>query len=834
MRALAMLLIIATSLSTPACVGSTIHGLDEAAWFELLASGRPLPFSSGDTIDYDALSKLGPGAILFIAMRAGDAGDGALAVEMLGQAVLRESGRYRTRSVALLADALLAAGDGSALVSLCQAPVGAELPPYRRSWLEASGLVISGSYAQAAAAIDAMRLNFPAESARDSAELAAMALEAGYKAGRGRWADEFASITAMHGSTHVYAALAKAVGLLSGPGANAAQAISAVGARTFQLAEARSLVGSRDYGPAVVAFRRYVAGTESPEAIAARLAAADAARTMVPSPALVSIPDATPEPTPGSAAGASEGQEPAIENDTLPEDPAAKPLSPDAAAGLLLTLPRAAASDAAKAFMAASRDEGAAGFARIVESTYNRGAEPARAYFDAYWNGRFLRAAERWQDAEAWFTKATGLAATAAERDAAAWYAVELAWKRSPFQAIAQLGKAMLASRNPLWFSDLIEPLSREALVARDGKALVSLDAALEDVMGARDEARLSYLCARAAQAGIITDADVAAAFGPAFGSAEAYAEARLRKAYGQKVDDWYRLAAAYRLGEPLVEMFSTVPAKPAMTEAAPAESKQVRDPDTAEPPEAVSADEYALALARFGLGSRLRAELGTEYSSLSWDTVRSVAESLSAAGHHAQALRIVATLFWKSAFTPSRRDAELYWPRPWRDEFAAAASGTGLDEFLLYGLARSESAFDPVAVSKSGAVGLIQLMPATAAEMAGRLRLDAYDLTDPEDNLALGSAYFARVLGGVGGRALPAVFSYNGGPTRFKRWEAEYGNLPLDLMLEALSYAETRQYGRNVATAALSYAALYGEGDIREYFAYLLGEGPVPASGLD
>jgi len=123
----------------------------------------------------------------------------------------------------------------------------------------------------------------------------------------------------------------------------------------------------------------------------------------------------------------------------------------------------------------------------------------------------------------------------------------------------------------------------------------------------------------------------------------------------------------------------------------------------------------------------------------------------------------------------------------------------------------------------------LTQLMPATAAEMAGRLKLSDWSLTDPEDNLVMGSAYFARVLAGTDGRVLPALFSYNAGPTRFKRWEAEYGDLPPDLMLEALSYAETRQYGRNVATAALAYAALYGEKDLRSYFAWLIGEGPRP-----
>ena len=369
------------------------------------------------------------------------------------------------------------------------------------------------------------------------------------------------------------------------------------------------------------------------------------------------------------------------------------------------------------------------------------------------------------------------------------------------------------------------------------------------------------YLCARAATTGVIRDRDVSAAFGDVFRGAADYAESRLRKAYDQKADPWYRLAAAYRLGLPLVDPLaapeapaiapphidspeSTSPSSPSSTAPAgsateatsastvpgyPGSSAGASGGGKKAEPAPVSPDEYALSLAKFGLGKKLRSELGTEFSSLARDTVRSVAETLSAADRHDQAYRLIATLFWKADFTPTRRDAELYWPRPYRDQFAAAVQATGLDEFLLYGLARSESAFDPKAVSKSGAVGLTQLMPATAAETAKRLRMEEFDLNDPADNLAIGSAYFARVMGNLDGRVLPAVFSYNGGPTRFRRWEAEYGALPLDLLLEALSYSETRQYGRNVATAALSYAALYGEGDLRTYFAWLIGEGPRP-----
>lgn len=796
----AAILIITLALVTPSCVGSTIHGLDEVAWFELLARGESLPIKAGEKVDYDAIERLGPGAILFLGMRAQVNRNDSLAIAMFSEAVRRETGRYRTRATALLGDSLLAAKDGPGLVELCQSDAGVELSPYRRYYLEASGLFLSALYSQALATIDTMRSAYPAEAGRDAAEIAAMALEAGFRAGHGRWVDEFSAITAMDGSTRVYAALSTIVGLVGSSSLNdAATAIRAVGPGTFQLAQARALSGAREFGPAILAFRRYAAGIESPESIAER------------------IHSLTP---------ATGGQESAI----VITDYAALPLTPKLAANLFLMLPRAAASDAAKAFIATSREEGAGGFRTIVQSTLDRGADPSRAYFDAYWHARFLRDAGSWQEAGAWFWKAAGLAASHSERDAAAWYAVEASLKQSRAAAIPALGKALAASRNPGYYADLIEPLSREALVARDGKALAALDAAVSALASGRDAARLAYLCARAAQSGIITDAQVTAAFVGIYKNADAYAEARLRAAYNQKSDDWYRLAAAYRLGEPLFAQLAPSEDTGSTAVVALPEAKEASAVVPADiGPEDVGPDEYALGMARFGLGHRLRAELGTEFGLLTKDTVRQVAEALWNADRHDHAYRLIATQFWKADFIPTRRDAELYWPRPYRDIFTAAALATGMDEFLLYGLARSESAFDRVVVSKSGAVGLTQLMPATAAEMAERLRLTGYDLTDPVDNVTIGSAYFARILSGVNGRVLPAVFSYNGGPTRFRRWEAEYGNLPLDLMLEALSYEETRQYGRNVVTAALSYAALYGEGDLRAYFSWLLGETPHP-----
>ncbi|HUW71122.1 MAG TPA: lytic transglycosylase domain-containing protein [bacterium] len=807
MRTLAMVLIAIVLVSTPSCIGSTIHGLDQAAWFELLASDAPLPITASDVIEYDALQQLGPGAILFIAMRAQDKGDQPLAIMMLREAIKRETGIYRERAVSLLADMLLADRDGAGLLELCRSDAATALLPYRRAYLEGTGLMITHEWVQALNALEALRSAFPKEAAQDAAELASLLFEAGFNAGQGNWVSEVASIVAMDGSPRVYAALSRVVILLaSAPAGDVAPAITALGSRTMELVEARAFVGSKDFGPAVTAFRRYAAAVEDSATVAARIG----------------------QSLPGSSAGSSDADNsgPAF------GDGSDRPLTAIAAGKMLLTLPRAIASDAAKAFIAISRDEGAAGFEYITRTLADRGADPSREYFNAYWHARFLRADDRWKDAEAWFARAASRAANSAERDAAQWYVVEAASKQSQALAIAALGKALSGCGNPGYFSDLLEPLSRDALIARNGGALVAIDAATSQ-SSRKDAARIAYLCARAAGLGIIKDADVVAVFGSRYADAASYAEARMQAAYDQRADDWYRIAAAYRLGKALIDSLAADPEADATQE--PSGQKATASEQSAGTPapdkDQVSIDEYALAMAKFGLGARVRSELGPVYASLAPATVRSIATMLSASGHHAQALRVIAWLYWRQSYTPTKADAELFWPRAYHQLFAEAAQSTGLDEFLLYGLARSESYFDPAAVSSSGALGLTQLLPATAAEIAGRLHMSEYSLVDPADNLRLGSAYFARILASLDGRVMPAVFSYNAGPTRFRRWEAEFGSLPHDMLLEALSYSETRQYGRNTVIAALTYAALYGDGYLRDYFAYLTGEGPRPTS---
>ena len=153
------------------------------------------------------------------------------------------------------------------------------------------------------------------------------------------------------------------------------------------------------------------------------------------------------------------------------------------------------------------------------------------------------------------------------------------------------------------------------------------------------------------------------------------------------------------------------------------------------------------------------------------------------------------------------------YYPLDYEDTIRAAAAANGLPAWLVAGIIRQESAFDPRATSPVGARGLMQLMPATASEMAGRLdvRYPADGLYDPEFSIALGAAYLAQLIKMFDGNVELAVASYNGGPNRILRMWNEAGPEPeLDDFVENMDLDESRDYVKRIMVLADSYRQLY------------------------
>lgn len=132
----------------------------------------------------------------------------------------------------------------------------------------------------------------------------------------------------------------------------------------------------------------------------------------------------------------------------------------------------------------------------------------------------------------------------------------------------------------------------------------------------------------------------------------------------------------------------------------------------------------------------------------------------------------------------------------------------------LVLAVARQESGFDPQAVSPAGARGLMQLMPATAHQLAHRIgvRYDRGRLTaDPAYNMRLGTTYLDRLIDRYDGSLLLAVAAYNAGPTNVNRWLTTYGDPrggqvdPID-WIESMAFGETRNYVQRVFEALAIY----------------------------
>ena len=171
------------------------------------------------------------------------------------------------------------------------------------------------------------------------------------------------------------------------------------------------------------------------------------------------------------------------------------------------------------------------------------------------------------------------------------------------------------------------------------------------------------------------------------------------------------------------------------------------------------------------------------------------------------------------------RQQLDLEWqlnPLRYGELFRQAAAGAGLDPALLQAVARQESRFTAGVESPVGAVGLMQLMPSTASELAGR-PLEGSSLKDPALNSRLGARYLRQLLEQWQGNAVLAVASYNAGPGAVGHWlktglgsdspKPAGATISLErdpeLWIEAIPYPETRLYTKKVLGNLWSYQRL-------------------------
>lgn len=157
----------------------------------------------------------------------------------------------------------------------------------------------------------------------------------------------------------------------------------------------------------------------------------------------------------------------------------------------------------------------------------------------------------------------------------------------------------------------------------------------------------------------------------------------------------------------------------------------------------------------------------------------------------------------------------ECNYPTPYAPIVRRAEARHQLPKGLIYAVMRQESAFRPRVSSPVGAVGLMQLMPSTALNVAAELGVQhsAERLEEPAHNIELGAAYLAKLLGFFDGCIALAVPAYNAGPRAVSHWLQGAEELPVDVFVARIPYSETRHYTYRVLENHARYQYLHSGG---------------------
>ncbi len=162
---------------------------------------------------------------------------------------------------------------------------------------------------------------------------------------------------------------------------------------------------------------------------------------------------------------------------------------------------------------------------------------------------------------------------------------------------------------------------------------------------------------------------------------------------------------------------------------------------------------------------------------------------------------RAIATV----AQVESYDDLAIRYPLPYLTLFEQSSADASIATTWAYGIARSESLFMHDVRSRAGAIGLMQLMPATGRQVATELKLPysgTATLTDPESNIRLGTTYLGQMAARYSGNAVAATAAYNAGPHRVDAWLPTSGTIDARIWIENIPFNETRGYVKRVLAA--------------------------------
>lgn len=416
------------------------------------------------------------------------------------------------------------------------------------------------------------------------------------------------------------------------------------------------------------------------------------------------------------------------------------------------------------------------------------------------------------------FQAAMEIAPTPENYDNALWYYFSTQLKISTAAAEKALKQYISTIYDSQYYSDFFETMALRYVTNRDWNGLLRCYTLIKEYADGETLSRYAYLSGRLVQLGQVDldefpqetlddlmDVQHEAAEEKVepqdaeqdLPVVEAVSRGLFAAAYREGGDLYYRLLASVQLG------YSPAVVRQSLYQTQLLEDFQ-RDMDV----------ELLLeGFMAFDLPERIY-PLWQEHShSIGLEVAQKAAAHLSLYGtdlYSAQGLRLMSNAIFHADIQTTEEMYRLAYPRLYAQEIAAAAQKYQLPEYLVFALIRSESFFDAAVSSHAGAVGLAQLMPATAGDIARKLKLADYDLTNPETSIEFGSFYLAELVERLDGSVIEALYSYNAGITNVRNWKKYFPNLPEDLILELIPFTETRNYGKKIVSAAAVYGDLY------------------------
>jgi soluble lytic murein transglycosylase len=187
--------------------------------------------------------------------------------------------------------------------------------------------------------------------------------------------------------------------------------------------------------------------------------------------------------------------------------------------------------------------------------------------------------------------------------------------------------------------------------------------------------------------------------------------------------------------------------------------------------------------------------------------------------GDNLEGIFMLESLAWRDApdeqdqYQALRRDVAFWqnrYPLLYKDLIQTWSSDRQLNPLLVISLMRQESRFEPEIESVAGALGLMQVLPETADWIASQTDIGEYTMTDPDDNIKLGTWYLDYTHREYNNNSLFAIASYNAGPGNIADWITRFDTSDPDLFVEQIPFPETKNYVETVFGNYWNYLRIY------------------------